>query len=72
MPQHDSTKGTRNQVHRRKGNVDSMKTGRGKDDGQEVIIRHLKPASQRKAESAFSWFEEFTIAWSETFISKSR
>ncbi len=71
MPQHDSTKGSTNQAHRRKGKVDSIEIGWGKDDGREVIIRRLKPASRRKAGSAFSWIEEFTIAWTETFISKS-
>ncbi len=72
MPQHNSTKDSQNQVHPRKGDVDGIKIGWGKDDGQEVIIRRLKPASRRKAGSAFSWFQEFTVAWSETFISKSR
>jgi len=70
MLQHDQKKANREQTRHRKGNVGAIKIGWGKDDGQEVIIRRLKPASPRKEGSAFSWFEEFTIAWSETFISK--
>jgi len=70
MLQHDGKKGSRNQIHSRKANGDYIKVGRGEDDEQEVIVRQ-KPAPRRKKESAFSWFEEFTMEWSETFISKS-
>ncbi len=67
---HDGKKGSRNQIHRRKVIGDNIKIGWGEDNEQAVVVRH-KPAPRRKKESAFSWFEEFTMEWSETFISKS-
>ena len=69
MLQHDPKKSNRNQIYRGKGYLNTIKIGWGEDNGQEVIVRH-KPAPRRKERSAFSWFEEFTMAWSETFISK--
>jgi len=54
----------------RKGNVKTSKiTGEG-NNRQEATVR-CETALQRKERSTFSWLEEFTIEWSETFISKN-
>jgi len=41
------------------------------DKGQEGAVC-CETVPQRKEKSTFSWFEQFTIEWSETFISKNR
>jgi len=46
-----------------------IKIGGGRDIGQEVTV-HCRTAPQRKEKLTFSWFEEFTMEWSETFILK--
>jgi len=33
--------------------------------------RSLRIAPRRKERSAFSWFEKFTVEWSETFLSNN-
>jgi hypothetical protein len=58
------------QSHRRNTNVETTKNGGEGYKGQEVTVRY-ETAPQRKEKSAFSWFEEFTVEWSETFISKN-
>jgi len=68
--QNDRRKSNRRQNHRRKGNIETIKIGGQGDKGQEVTVRY-ETAPQRKEKSTFSWFEEFTIEWSETFISKN-
>ncbi len=57
------------QNHRRKPNIETTKIEGKGDDRQEVAV-HCEPALQRKQKSTFSWFEEFTVEWSETFIHK--
>ena len=59
----------RRQRHRTKGNMEPIKIGGEVDKGQEVTV-HYGTAPQRKEKSTFSWFEEFTMEWSETFILK--
>jgi hypothetical protein len=50
-----------------KGSVDPIRIVWARDHEQEIAIRRkTAPASKRK--SAFHWFEEFTMEWSETFI----
>ena len=59
-------KGIRRQSGRRKGDIEKIK-----DKGQEVTV--LKEAvSPEKTSSVWSWHEEFTTAWCETFITKKR
>jgi hypothetical protein len=68
--QNDRKKSNRKQGARRKTNVEMKRTEGERDRGQEVTVRH-KPAPPRKEKSTFSWFEEITVEWSETFLSKS-
>ena len=67
--QNDRRKSSRRQSHRRKIDIETIKIAGEGDHGQEVTVRY-ETAPQRKQKSAFSWFEEFTMEWSETFISK--
>jgi hypothetical protein len=59
---------TRNDRRKRgKANADIIKIVWAGDNEQEVTVRHkTAPLGNRK--SAFRWFEEFTMEWSETFI----
>ncbi len=68
--QNDRRKSSRRQSHRRKANIETTKIGGKGDNGQEVTVRH-ETTPQRKEKSVFSWFEEFTVEWSETFISRN-
>ena len=68
--QNDRRKRCRSQNHRRKIDIETIKIGGEGDNGQEVTVRY-ETAPQRKEKSAFSWFEELTMEWSETFISKN-
>ncbi len=65
--ENDRRRSNRRQSHRRKGNMEAIKIGGDVDKGREVIV-HYGTSSQRKQKTTFSWFEEFTIEWSETFI----
>ena len=67
--ENDRRRGNRGQRHRRKTNMDPIKIGGEVDKGQEVTV-HCGTALQRKEKPTFSWFEEFTMEWSETFILK--
>jgi hypothetical protein len=67
----DREKGIRRQSSRRKGNIETITIGGQGDKGQEVTVRY-ETAPQRKEESTFSWFEQFTIEWSETFVRKKK
>ena len=65
--ENDRRRSSRRQSHRRKTNVEPIRIGGEVDKGQEVTI-HGRTALPRKEKSTFSWFEEFTVEWSETFI----
>ncbi len=65
--ENDRRRNNRRQNHRRKSNLESIKIGGDEDKGREVIV-HYGTAPRRKEKSTFSWFEEFTMEWSETFI----
>ena len=67
--ENDRRRSNRRQNHRREGNLESIKIGGDVDKGREVTI-HYGTAPQRKEKFTFSWFEEFTVEWSETFILK--
>ena len=71
--QGDRRKGIRRQSGRRKGDIEKIKTegDRDKDKEQKVTVRH-EAVPPKKASSVWSWFEEFTAEWSETFITKKR
>ncbi len=67
LPEDDRRKSNRRQSHRRKANMESTKIGGEVDKGQEVTV-HCGTAPQREEKTIFSWFEEFTMAWSRTLI----
>ena len=52
----------------RKNNVKTTNMTGDRDNGQEVTVRS-ETVLERKERSAFSWLEEFTVQWSEAFIS---
>ena len=52
-----------------KGDVKKIKVEG--DKGQEVTV-YSETVPRKKEKSTFSWFEEFTIEWSETFISRKQ
>jgi hypothetical protein len=68
--QNDRRRDSRRQSHRRSTNIKTTKIAEGGGSGQEVTVRY-EIAPRRKEKSAFSWFEEFTVEWSETFLSNN-
>ncbi len=68
--QDDPRNSDRRQHSRRRGDTETIKIGGRGDKGQEVTVRY-ETAPKRKKKSTFSWFEEFTMEWSETFISRN-
>ena len=68
--QNDRRRNSRRQSHRRSTNIETTKIGGKGDKGQGVTVRY-GTAPQKKEKSAFSWFEEFTVEWSETFLSNN-
>ena len=54
----------------REDNVKTAKITGDRDNGQEVTVRS-ETVLERKERSTFSWLEEFTVEWSETFISRN-
>jgi len=68
--QSDRRRNRRRQSHRRSTNIETTKIAEGGGSGQEVTVRY-EIAPRRKEKSAFSWFEEFTVEWSETFLSNN-
>ncbi len=67
----DRRKGIRRQGGRRKGDIEEIKIREERDREQEVIVHH-EAVPEKKASSVWSWYEEFTVEWSETFITKKR
>jgi hypothetical protein len=67
----DRRKGMRRQSSRRKGDIEEIKIREERDKEQEVIVHH-EAVPEKKASSVWSWHEEFTAEWSETFITKKR
>jgi len=65
--ENDRRRSDRRRNHRGEGNLESIKIGGDVDKGREVTV-HYGTVSQRKEKTTFSWFEEFTMEWSETFI----
>ena len=67
----DRRRGIRRQSGRRKGDIEEIKIREERDREQEVIVHH-EGVPEKKASSVWSWHEEFTVEWSETFITKKR
>ena len=67
--QSDRRKGNRRQGSRRKGDIKIIRSAGDKQ--QEVTVRN-EPVSKGKERSIWGGHEKFTIAWSETFITKKR
>jgi hypothetical protein len=59
----------RRQNHRGRADIKTIKIGEREDKEQEVTVRY-ESVPRRKDKSTLSWFEEFTIEWSETLILK--
>ena len=69
--QGDRRKGIRRQSSRRKGDTEKIKIGEEGGKGQGVIVHHVA-VPPKKASSVWSWNEEVTAEWSETFITKKK
>ena len=67
--QGDRRRDTRRRGGRRKGDIEKIIVGREKDTKQEVTVRH-EGVPRQKPSSVWSWHEEFSIEWSETFLLK--
>jgi hypothetical protein len=68
--QGDRRKDARRRGGRRKGDIEKIIIGGEKDTKQEVTVRHEGVVPQQKPSSVWSWHEEFSIEWSETFLIK--
>ncbi len=65
-------KGIRRQSGQRKSDIEKIKFGGERDKEEEVTVRH-EAVFEKKADSVWSWheeFEEFVAEWCESFISK--
>jgi hypothetical protein len=67
--QGDMRKGTRRHSGRRESDTEKIIIGGERDMKQEVTVRH-EGVPQKKASSGLSWYEEFSVEWSETFLLK--
>jgi len=67
----DRRKSIRRQSGRRKGDIEKIKIEGERGKEQEVTVRN-EPVPPKKASSVWSWHEELTAEWSETFITKKR
>ena len=69
--QNDRRKGVRRQGSRRKTDIRTIKIEGKEDKEQALTVRRETPA-QKKAGSVWNWQEEFTVEWSETFLTKKK
>jgi hypothetical protein len=67
----DRRKGVRRQGSRRKTDIKTIKIEGKGDKEQEVTVRR-ETSAQKKAGSVWNWQEEFTVEWSETFLTKKK
>ena len=67
----DRRKGNRRQSGQKQGDIEKITIQEERDKEQEVIVHH-EAVPEKKASSVWSWHEEFTAEWSETFITKKR
>ncbi len=63
--QSDIRKGSRKHSNCRKGDIDKIIIGGGRDKEEQVTVRH-ETVPQKKASSLWSWHKEFVAEWSET------
>ena len=69
--QGDRRKGNRRQSGRTKGDIEKITIRGERDKEQEVIVRH-EAVPEKKADSVWSWYEEFAAELSETYIARER
>jgi len=69
--QNDQRKGIRREGNRRKTDIKTIKI-EGKEDKEQKLTVRPETTHQKKAGSVWSWYEEFAIEWSETFLTKRR
>ena len=67
--QNDRKKGVRRESSRRETATKTIKIEGKEDKEQEVAVRP-ETALRKKAGSVWTWHEEFTAEWSETFLAK--
>jgi len=67
----DRRKGNRRQSGRTKGDIEKITIRGERDKEQEVIVRH-EAVPEKKADSVWSWYEEFAAELSETYITKKK
>jgi hypothetical protein len=67
--QNDQRNSNKKQDHRRRHEIETTNIEEERDDRKEVTVLH-ETSPKRKEKSTFSWFEEFTVEWSETLIHK--
>jgi hypothetical protein len=63
--------GNRRQSGRRKGDIEKITIRGERDKEQEVVVRH-EAVPEKKADSVWSWYEEFAAELSETYITKKK
>jgi len=56
---------------KRSSKVEEIKTEKEGDKKREIVVLH-KTLPQKEKRSVWSWFEEFTMEWSETFITRKK
>jgi hypothetical protein len=67
----DRRKGNRGQSGRRKGDIEKLAIRKERDNEQEVVVRH-EAVPEKKADSVWNWYEEFSAELSETYITKKK
>ncbi len=67
--QNDRSNGNIRENHPRRHEIETTKSEGERADIKEVTVRH-ETSPKRTERSTFSWFEEFTLEWSETLIQK--
>ncbi|HUL36658.1 MAG TPA: hypothetical protein VLW47_03165 [Thermodesulfobacteriota bacterium] len=69
--QSDRRKSNRKESSRRKGDTKIIKIEEEGGKEQEMTVRR-ETGAQKKAGSVWSWQEEFTVEWSETFLTTKK
>ncbi len=67
----DRRKGIERESDQRQGEIEKVKIAQEGGKDQEVIVRH-EAVPPKEASSVWSWHEEFTAAWCETFITEEK
>jgi len=69
--QSDRRKSNRMESNRRKGDTKIIKIEEKGGKEQVMTVRH-EAVPKKKARSVWSGLEEFTLEWSETFVTKKK